>query len=161
VRWRARSNAQRSTCARDARSSDPLARPRISAAIVEARDDLERDDGNGLTYPPAGWILGVAFAIPDSPRLAQALADARVSTRWLQAARAIVEGEWVRAADLVAPTGLGTAEAGLRLRAAEEFVSAGRVAEANEQLERALAFYWRAGATLYLRRAEALMAVSA
>jgi len=70
-------------------------------------------------------------------------------------------GDWVEAADLVATTGFGTAEAGLRLRAAETLVETGRLEEANEQLERALAFYWQAGATLYLRGAETLTALSA
>jgi hypothetical protein len=116
---------------------------------------------NALAYPPASWILGVAFVLHDDAALGDALANARVSTRWLEAARAIVSGEWARAADLVAAAGLGMSEADLRLRAAEELVGRGHDAEANEQLEPALAFYWRAGATLCLKRAEALMALSA
>jgi hypothetical protein len=126
-----------------------------------AREALDLWVENDLAYPPSGWIIAAAFVLRDSPKLADALAAARVPTRWLEVARAIAAAEWVRAADLVATTGMGTAEAGLRLRAAEELVSARRFAEANKQLESALAFYWRAGATLYLRRAETLMAASA
>jgi class 3 adenylate cyclase len=47
------------------------------------------------------------------------------------------------------------------LRAARELVSAGRRAEADEQLRRALAFYRMVGATRYVREGEALLAASA
>ena len=52
-------------------------------------------------------------------------------------------------------------EAFVRLRAAEALVEAGRRAEANVQVERALAFYRSVGATAYVREAEALFAASA
>jgi DNA-binding SARP family transcriptional activator len=126
-----------------------------------AQEALELWLGAGLEYPPTVWVLCAAFALADSPELARTLAAAHFSTRWLEAAQAIAGGEWVRAADLVATTGLRHAEAGLRLRAAEELVASGRFGDAEAQLESALAFYWRAGATLHLRRAEALMAASA
>jgi tetratricopeptide (TPR) repeat protein len=126
-----------------------------------AHEALELWVENALAYPAAPWILGVAFVLYDDPALADALPRAPVSTLWLEAARAMARGDWVRAAELVATTGLGMSEADLRLRAAELLVAEGRYADANDQLEPALAYYWRAGATLYLKRAETLTAVSA
>jgi hypothetical protein len=52
-------------------------------------------------------------------------------------------------------------EAFLRLRAAEALVEAGRRAEADAQLQRALAFYRSVGATAYIRAAEGMFAASA
>ena len=105
--------------------------------------------------------LGPAFVLSGSGWLTDALAAARLETRWLQAAKAIAAGDWPVAAELVAATGLHKSEADLRLRAAEELLATGRKDEADDQLQRALAFYWAAGATLYLRRADELAAVSA
>jgi hypothetical protein len=48
-----------------------------------------------------------------------------------------------------------------RLRAAEALTAEGRSAEAQVQLEQALAFYRSVGATAYVRRAEALLRASA
>jgi hypothetical protein len=48
-----------------------------------------------------------------------------------------------------------------RLRGAEALVAAGRRADADEQLQRALAFYRSVGATAYIREAEALFAATA
>jgi DNA-binding SARP family transcriptional activator len=133
----------------------------VAEARPWAHEALDLWTENGLAYPPAGWIVGVAFVLADDPKLGIALAAAQVPTRWLDAACAIADGDVERAADIVATTGFGAAEAGLRLRAAEQLLAIGRNAEADQQLKQALAFYWRAGASLYLRRAEALMAVSA
>jgi len=52
-------------------------------------------------------------------------------------------------------------EALARLRAAEVSAAAGRRAEADEHLQRALAFYRSVGATRYIREGEALLAASA
>ena len=48
-----------------------------------------------------------------------------------------------------------------RLRAAEGLAAAGRRAEADAQLQRALAFFRSVGATRYIREGEALLAASA
>jgi hypothetical protein len=49
----------------------------------------------------------------------------------------------------------------LRRRAAEQLLAAGRRAEADEQLQKALAFWRRAGATYHIQQAEALLAMTA
>jgi len=66
-------------------------------------------------------------------------------------------GDYAEAAELFAQMGTRPNEAYARLRAAETLVAAGRPAEADEQLEMALAFFRSVGATRYLREAEALL----
>ena len=58
---------------------------------------------------------------------------------------------------LFAEMGVPRDEADARLRAAEKLVGEGRSTEADEQLQRALAFYRSVGATRYVREAEALL----
>ena len=83
------------------------------------------------------------------------------STRWLEAARAYTNGEFEEAADILGDMGARPDEAFSRLRAAEALAGAGRRAEADIQLERALAFYRSVGATAYIREGEELVAASA
>ena len=64
-------------------------------------------------------------------------------------------------ADRLAELGLRVDEAHVRLRAAEELVTAGRRAEADDQLRQALAFFRSVGASRYVREGEALLAASA
>jgi hypothetical protein len=52
-------------------------------------------------------------------------------------------------------------EAYARMSAAQLLVEQGRRAEADEQLQRALAFYRSVGASLYVRQGESLLAASA
>jgi hypothetical protein len=75
--------------------------------------------------------------------------------------RALLLGDLVDVADKLDQIGLRSDEAHIRLRAARELVGAGRRAEADEQLRRALAFYRIVGATRYVREGEALLAASA
>jgi thioredoxin-like negative regulator of GroEL len=83
------------------------------------------------------------------------------STPWLEAATLLAEGKLSRAADLLGEMGARPDEAVARLRAADQLVTAGRRAEADEQLGRALAFFRSVGATRYVREGEALLAASA
>jgi hypothetical protein len=81
--------------------------------------------------------------------------------RWSDAVRAIVAGDFARAADQLKQIGSKTDEAEARLRAAEQLVAEGRRAEADDQLGLALAFYRSVGATRFIREGEALLAASA
>jgi hypothetical protein len=65
------------------------------------------------------------------------------------------------AAGVLAELGAVADEALLRLRAAEALVEAGRRAEADGQLQHALAFYRSVGPTAYIREAENLFAATA
>jgi class 3 adenylate cyclase/tetratricopeptide (TPR) repeat protein len=85
----------------------------------------------------------------------------RLLTPWVEAAIAYVSGEPARAADVYGERGALPEEAYARLRAAELFVGEGRRAEAEAQLQPALAFWRAAGATAYVREGEALLAASA
>jgi class 3 adenylate cyclase/tetratricopeptide (TPR) repeat protein len=74
---------------------------------------------------------------------------------------AILNGNLVAAADEYAALDMLESEARLRCRAAEQLLAAGRRSEADEQLEKALAFWRKVGATYHIQQAEALLAKSA
>jgi class 3 adenylate cyclase/tetratricopeptide (TPR) repeat protein len=80
---------------------------------------------------------------------------------WFDVARALIDQEFVRAADSLDSMGAARSGALARLRAAEELVKAGRQAEADDQLQRALSFFRSVGATRFAREGEALLAASA
>jgi class 3 adenylate cyclase/tetratricopeptide (TPR) repeat protein len=107
------------------------------------------------------WLLYLAEALRVLGRQSDLLelgADPAMSGPWLKAALAYIEGDFVRAADIYTGIGAKAQEAYARLRAAEAFVHEGRRAEADAELERALAFWRTAGATAYIREGEALLA---
>jgi class 3 adenylate cyclase/tetratricopeptide (TPR) repeat protein len=81
--------------------------------------------------------------------------------RWAPPMRALLDGEYLAAAEMYGEMGLRPLEAHARLRAAEQLRAEGRPAEADEQLDRALAFWRSVGATRYVRRGEASLAASA
>jgi hypothetical protein len=80
---------------------------------------------------------------------------------WVEAAAAVCAGEFLRAADLLGEIGYRPGEAYARLRAAKQLVEQGRRAEADAELQRALAFWREVGATRYVREGEELLAASA
>jgi DNA-binding SARP family transcriptional activator/class 3 adenylate cyclase len=77
-------------------------------------------------------------------------------SRWTEAARAYLNGDFLTAADTVAAAGAKPEEAEARARAAEVLAREGRRPEAEAQLEAALAFYRSVGATRYLQELPAL-----
>jgi tetratricopeptide (TPR) repeat protein len=134
------------------------------------RSDTARDVAEELlTHSAAGEMPGfppqadTAFALS---KLAGAervleLIDRNPRTPWTDASNAAVEGEFVVAADICSLVGNVTSEAFARLRAAEKLLAEGRRADADVQLQKALAFYRSVGATRYVREGEALLAASA
>jgi hypothetical protein len=72
--------------------------------------------------------------------------------------RAYASGDYAGAAEILRRTGSKPEQAEARPRAA---VGEGRRAEADEQLQQALAFYRSVGATAYVGECEALLAASA
>jgi hypothetical protein len=113
-----------------------------------------------------GWptLVDVAWLMRDLDRrrdLLRILDTIPVATPWVDAARAIADGEFVRAAQALGQMGHASGEADARLRAAEALMEEGRRAEADAQLAQALAFYRSVGATVYVQRGEALLAASA
>jgi len=80
---------------------------------------------------------------------------------WKEVALAGADGDFSRAADLFAARGAPTFEAEARLCAAEELFEVGQRAEGESELQKALAFYRKVGATSYIQLGEALLAASA
>jgi tetratricopeptide (TPR) repeat protein len=105
-------------------------------------------------------LAEVLWELGEADELRGLIADAP-ETAWAKPARLLAESDFAAAADAYARLGAPLFEAGLRLRAAESLAAEGRRAEAEEQLERALAFYRSVGATAYAARAESLLAASA
>jgi hypothetical protein len=103
----------------------------------------------------------VLSALGRGPELIAIAKNARLQTRWIDAAKAYVSGEFVRAAEIYQDAGSLPDEAFARLRAAEAMIGEGRRTEGDQQLQRALAFYRLVGATAYLREGETLLARTA
>jgi class 3 adenylate cyclase/tetratricopeptide (TPR) repeat protein len=84
------------------------------------------------------------------------LAVARPS-RWKDAAQSYFAQDFVAAADVYAEIGSPSDEAEARLRAGRSLLASGRRAEAEEQLQKALAFYGSVRAARFVRDAEDLL----
>jgi tetratricopeptide (TPR) repeat protein len=102
----------------------------------------------------AAWTL---TSLGHGERFAVALESQR-ELPFVRAGIAFAAGDAVQAAEICAATGAITEEAYARLSAARSLVAQGRRAEAEAQLERALAFYRSVGAEHYLREADSLLA---
>jgi class 3 adenylate cyclase/tetratricopeptide (TPR) repeat protein len=110
------------------------------------------------TPGPQAW----AFAeIGLGDELLQAIAGSTASRLWVDAAAAYLQSDAARAAELYHRIGDLSGEALVRLRWAEELVAQGSRAEADEQLDRSLAFWRSVRATRYVNEGEALLAASA
>lgn len=122
-----------------------------------------RDRGFAITGTGdwLGELVDILRALGRDRDLLDYGADQAPSTPWLTAALAFANGDYVTAADVYETCGAKPLGALARLRAAEAFIREGRRAEADAQLESALAFWRLAGATMHLREGEALLAESA
>jgi DNA-binding SARP family transcriptional activator len=122
-----------------------------TAAAVDELLELVRRFGTPMApqlLPPLAIVLralGRSDELPPTP-----------ATPWREALVAFTSGDFARAADLYERIGSHPDEAYARLRAGEALVAAGRRADADEQLDRALAFFRRVGASAYIREAEPL-----
>jgi class 3 adenylate cyclase len=85
----------------------------------------------------------------------------KIPSPWLDAGDRIAERHFSGAARLYDEIGVPPLAADARLLAAEALLAEGRRAEADAELQRALAFYRKVRATAYLKRGEALLAASA
>jgi tetratricopeptide (TPR) repeat protein len=115
-----------------------------------------------LAIPPPGVELAwTTRGLASADAVRDWIAAVTHESLWSDAAVAILDGEFERAAELFVQIGSVPDEARARLRAAETLVADGRRAEADSQLDKALSFYRSVGATRYVRAGEALFAVSA
>jgi hypothetical protein len=107
----------------------------------------------------ASWTL---TATGHGPELAAALdGNERPGIPWVRAGIAFASGDPVAAAEICAEIGAATEEASARLAAARMLAAQGRRAEADTQLQRAIAFYRSVGASRYVREGELLLSASA
>jgi class 3 adenylate cyclase/tetratricopeptide (TPR) repeat protein len=123
--------------------------------------ELRQANPSGLV---SHWVIPfvvVLKALGRAQELEEVARNATISTRWLEAGLAYANAAFSEAADMLGEIGSRPEEAFVRLRAAEALVEAGRRAEADAELERALTFYRSVGATAYIREAESLFAASA
>jgi hypothetical protein len=135
-------------------------RTKEAAAIV---DELLETAGRSGSFPHHSWIvmlmwpaawLGRGDAFVELTEDRQAWPAAKVGA-------AVLRGEFVQAAELLAQMGAATNEAHARLHAARALAQSGHRAAADQQLAHALAFFRSVGATRYVREAEALLPATA
>jgi tetratricopeptide (TPR) repeat protein len=141
-----------------------LAAGRQQEADTEANTLLAMLAQQGVLPTAPDWsgdLAVVLQALGRGPELLELLADAKTPTGWFEAASALASGEFQRAADLYDHIEAQPDAAFARLQAAKQLVGAGRRAEANAQLNRALTLFRRVSATSYLREGETLLAATA
>jgi tetratricopeptide (TPR) repeat protein len=129
------------------------------SCVDELLQLLQSTRSSFLSY----WAIPLAVVLTELGRSSdlESVVEDRTATRWLDAARAYTAGAFEEAADILADMGAVAEEALAHLRAAAVLAQAGRRAEADAQLQQALAFYRSVGATAYVREAESLFAASA
>jgi class 3 adenylate cyclase/tetratricopeptide (TPR) repeat protein len=140
-----------------------LAVGRRDEAAAVAEELLERASANASSFLSL-WAIPlviVLVALGRARDFDRVVEGRSASTRWLEVGCAYSKGEFADAADMLGEMGALPEEAFVRLRSAEALVEAGRRADADVQLDRALAFYRSVDATAYIREAEALFAASA
>ncbi len=134
---------------------------RLDDARALADEQLETLESSG---PPGALNahLWVAERLGTAEALRAWLEGHPVATsRWLKAALEILDEEYEQAAETFAEIGCVPDEAEARLRSGRRLQAAGRLDEAERELERARAFYREVNATRLLARAEQPLADSA
>jgi class 3 adenylate cyclase/tetratricopeptide (TPR) repeat protein len=135
------------------------------ASIGHDADEVEAGIAELLASLSAGQPFWGASSLPDLlaalpeqryPELRRLLDEATPDTHWYKAARAVLDGDYARAADVYGAIGSQPDEAVARLEAAKQWLAAGDGDHAGDQLERALAFFRRVGAHAYVNHAELL-----
>jgi class 3 adenylate cyclase/tetratricopeptide (TPR) repeat protein len=109
------------------------------------------------------WIVPAAIVLTEVGRGEEllALGGEDLPSRWIQAGRLWASGDRAGAADRFEEMGVRPDEAYARVREAERLIAAGRRAEAEPFLSRALELYRGMGATAFIQEAEQLLAPSA
>ena len=134
-------------------------RDRAAALVDELLADMR---GPESSMEVSDALHALAWTLCSLGRAADFLAAvSKNDIPWIRAALAVASGDVRGAADIHAAMGAVTNEARDRLQLAKSLIRRGRRAEADIELQRALAFYRTVGATRYVRQAEALFAASA
>ena len=139
-------------------------RARVAATRGDDADAFVAELLERLTEGQPFWG---AWSLPDllaatstdhAVELERILAAAMPHSRWYEAAASSLGGDHIGAADLYAAIGSQPDEADARLRAAELLLTAGEHDGGHRELDRALAFFRRVGATVPLGAAERMTA---
>jgi len=138
------------------------ARLHVEAGRVDEAKGLARE---ALAEAPATYSLAdlawVAAELDFARELLERLERIPLRTKWGDATRALLHRDFATAAEVYYDMGVRDREAAARQRAAAQLVADGRRAEADEQLQRSLAFWRSVGATRYIRQGEVLLAKTA
>jgi len=128
----------------------------------EARELLDEMIANpGLTkYAYEPELVRAAIRLGRSEELLRAI-ERNPESRWKAASLAAFRGDLLEVAASYSEGGYLPGEALVRVWAAQQLLAEGRAAEAEEQLELALAFWRSVGATRYIAECEALRAQAA
>jgi tetratricopeptide (TPR) repeat protein len=130
----------------------------ILGEVLAAQAELNQLGFAGTDAHALAWL---GLTLGREEEVSELIESDPLDTPWIRAGKAVLAGDLRGAADLLGEIGALSQEAFLRLRAAEQLVGEGHRAEADEQLNRALAFYRSVGATRHIREGEALLAASA
>jgi class 3 adenylate cyclase/tetratricopeptide (TPR) repeat protein len=127
----------------------------LAEAREAAHDALAYPASVGLGHAPVDFVW-VADELGYAEHMVAWLAGS-VETRWAEAARAVLRRDFGAAVALFDRIGIQPEVARARLEAAKQLAAEGRRAEADEELQRALAFWRSVGASRYIREGEALL----
>jgi class 3 adenylate cyclase len=135
-------------------------RERAAALLDECLEYIRSHSSVGFALTSMHLLGWSAEPLGRASELADVL-EPHAENPWAQAAIAFVRGDIGRAAEIVGICGAATEAAYDRLCLGRRLVEQGRRAEADVELQRALAFYRSVGAIRFIREAEALFAQSA
>jgi class 3 adenylate cyclase/tetratricopeptide (TPR) repeat protein len=132
---------------------------RVEDAVATI-DEILRSVGPEPVMDWSWWIVPAAMVLTEVGRGAEilALGGDDLRSRWIQAARLWASGDHAGAAERFDEIGSAPDEAYARVKEAERLIAAGRRAEAEPFLSRALELYRGMGATAFIREAERLLA---
>jgi tetratricopeptide (TPR) repeat protein len=129
-----------------------------ASRLVDEVLEIGRVDQADFAIVDLAWV---ASMLGRADELRPTFERLQPKTPWRVAALAVAAGDPRHAGDVLGRIGAVSAEAFIRLQAAEALVAAGRRQEADEQLQRALSFYRAVDASRYVRQGETLLAASA
>jgi class 3 adenylate cyclase/tetratricopeptide (TPR) repeat protein len=146
----------------------PCLAERAKALLAAGRGDEAEADVSEILRRNAAepsldwswWILQAAIVLTEQGRGDDllALGGEDLPSDWVRAARLWASGDFAGAADLLEEMGAAPDEAYARMKEAERLIAAGRRADAEPSLARALELFRTMGAAGSIREAERLLA---
>jgi hypothetical protein len=130
----------------------------LFAELVGFTSRAEQLESHLLSFPDMALAL---LTLRREGELLEVAGKAKLQTKWIAAAKALVLGDFQHAAEIYDEAGSLPDAAFARLRAAEALIVDGRRVEGDPELQRALAFYRSVDATACIREGEALLARTA